>query len=98
MKYISKFIALVFISIALTFAADAQVIIRVRPVAPRVVRIASPSPRHIWIEEDWAYRNNAYAYTGGHWAEPPAGYSVWVPGHWKDTPRRGWVWRPGHWK
>lgn len=83
---------------SVTTAADAQIIIKVRPAVPRVVRIAAPSPRHVWIDEDWAWRNNNYVYTGGYWAVPPSGYAVWIPGHWKETRRRGWVWKPGHWQ
>ena len=98
MKKYLKIIIVLFVIAMNSSSAYAQLVIRVRPAAPRVVRIAAPSPRHVWIEEDWALRNNAYAYTGGRWAEPPAGYSVWVPGHWKQTPRRGWVWKPGRWK
>jgi hypothetical protein len=80
--------------------ADAQLIVRVRPRAPRVVvtRPPAPSPRHVWIQEDWRVNRGRYDYAGGRWEAPPDARSVWVPGHWKHTPRRGWVWKPGHWR
>ena len=77
--------------------ADAQFVIKIRPAAPRVVRVASPGPNYVWVDEDWAYRNNNYAYNGGHWVAPPRGYAVWVPGRWKNT-RRGWIWKEGYWR
>ncbi|OJW82578.1 MAG: hypothetical protein BGO69_05670 [Bacteroidetes bacterium 46-16] len=78
----------------------AQVYVRVRPPRPHVtvsVRPAAPSPRHVWIEEDWSPAGREYRWHGGYWAEPPRPRAVWVPGHWRHA-RRGWVWRPGHWR
>lgn len=80
-----------------SFSASAQIYVSVRPVAPVIVRTAAPSPRHIWIGEEWTVRNGAYVHTGGYWALPPAPGQVWIPGHWIHD-RRGEQWRPGHWR
>lgn len=81
----------------LSFTASAQdVIVKVRPEIPRYERIVAPSPRHVWIEEEWESRGGRYVFTGGHWAVPPHAGWMWIPGHWKQHPR-GWFWTPGHW-
>ncbi len=77
------------------FAASAQIYIGVRPVRPVVVRTVAPSPRHVWIDEDWSERDGKYAFVGGHWEEGRAGYR-YVPGHWQHE-RRGHYWAPGKW-
>ena len=84
---------LIFIS---SFLQAQRFIVRIRPSAPAVVRIASPGPRHIWIDGDWVWRGNNYVYQPGYWYLPK-GRERWIPGHWKAT-RGGWVWVPGHFK
>ncbi len=88
-------LAVIFIGIATI--ADAQIIVRVRPTHTTVVRTTAPSPRHVWVTEDWAPQGSTYVYRGGYWIAPPAGRSAWVDGHWAHR-RRGWIWVPGHWK
>jgi hypothetical protein len=90
---------LVVLTVALTLSQSnyAQFVIKIRPVAPRVVRVVAPSPRHIWVEEDWLWENNNYVSRGGYWAAPPRYNAIWIKGHWKNT-RRGWIWKPGHWR
>ena len=92
--------ALLMLAIALTtsaYCSNAQIIVGVRPERPHVVRVEAPSPRHVWIDEEWEPRGGAYVFVGGHWAEPPRPRAAWVPGHWVQKPR-GWVWKPGHWR
>jgi hypothetical protein len=74
-----------------------EIIIRERPVRPHYERIAAPSPRHVWIEEEWEPRGGRYVFVGGRWAEPPHPGLAWIPGHWAARPR-GEVWIPGHWR
>lgn len=98
MKNLKK--ALFIIGLALTcgaYSSMAQIEVNVRPPMPRFERPAPPSPRHIWIGEEWSPQGNAYVFAGGRWAEPPHPGARWVPGHWKDTPH-GTIWRPGHWR
>lgn len=89
--------------LAVLFAANTsfgQVIVRVRPVRPRVVvvqRPAPPSPRHVWVEEDWVPRGRRYVWHGGYWAAPPRPAAVWIPGHWERR-RGGEVWIRGYWR
>jgi len=98
MKNIKKFLFLLMVVIASgTFCASAQVEVMARPVLPHYERTVAPSPRHVWIDEDWEPRGSGYAFIGGRWAEPPTPGGMWVPGHWKH--RHGnWVWIPGHWR
>lgn len=87
------------LGIAFLFAAGdslAQVVIRVRPTAPVIVRPVAPSARHIWIDGNWVWRGSNYVWVDGYWAEPRMGHR-WVPGHWKHR-RGGWFWVPGHWR
>ena len=74
-----------------------EVIIRARPERPRYERVAAPSPRHVWIDEEWEPRGGAYVFAGGRWAEPPREGMKWMPGHWAQRPG-GEVWVSGHWK
>lgn len=98
MKKIFFEFILVFVLLLTTAQVNyAQFIIRFKPIAPRAARIVAPSPRHVWVEEDWRWRNNNYISTGGYWSAPPRGYAVWVNGYWKQS-KRGWVWKPGHWR
>jgi len=75
-----------------------EIVVRARMHAPVVaVRPARPSPRHVWVEEEWAPSGGTYVYKGGYWVAPPFARARWVPGKWRHSPR-GWVWRPGHWR
>lgn len=90
---------LVLLSIAGT-ASYAQFVVRVRPSRPaRVItrRPPPPSPRHVWVEEDWVPQGNTYVWHGGYYAAPPRNGSRYAQGHWRNT-RRGSVWVPGHWR
>jgi len=88
------------LAIALTTGAlssSAQIEVAIRPDRPHYERVVAPSPRHVWIDEDWELRGGRYVFVGGHWALPPRPGGMWVPGHWKQTPH-GWMWKPGHWR
>jgi hypothetical protein len=76
--------------------ASAQVYVSVHPAWHAVVRPVAPSPRHVWIDEDWEWRNGAYVAVGGRWAEPPHPGWIWYPGHWRHG-SRGDRWYTGHW-
>jgi len=91
------------VAIASLFAvanSNAQIVVRIRPERPReavVVRPPAPSPRHVWVDEEWAPNGKTYAYRPGHWVEPPRRGGVWVAGRWTDR-RGGSVWVAGHWR
>jgi hypothetical protein len=94
-KIPSKILMLFFVAVAFSFTASAKYV-TVRPVPPVYARPMAPSPRHIWIDGDWAWRGGAYVYTNGYWVEPRPGF-IWVTGHWNA--RRGrWNWVPGRWR
>jgi hypothetical protein len=96
-KHVGIFAAVAILVTAASFSSSAQIYVNVRPVAPVVVRTVAPSPRHVWIGEEWEVRDGAYVHTGGHWVEPPHPGWVWIPGHWAHD-GRGHMWRPGHWR
>ena len=81
--------------------SQAQIVIRARlgrPVSKVVVhRPPAPSPRHVWVEEDWRPAGRTYQWHGGYWVAPPRQRAVWVPGHW-DHRRHGYVWVAGYWR
>ncbi len=89
------------VAIALTcgsLSSSAQIFVSVRPRHDVIVeRPAPPSPRHVWIDEEWRPNHGHYEYAGGRWEAPPRPGNQWRPGHWRDTPR-GSVWVPGHWR
>jgi len=93
-KFFTLLMAIMLIGV---LSVKAQFIVNIRPAIPRYERVVPPSPRHVWIEEEWENRGGAYVFIGGHWAEPPFARAMWVPGHWQQHPR-GWFWKPGHWK
>ena len=86
------------LAFTIAFTASSQVYVKVRPVAPVIVRSAAPSPAHVWIGEEWEVRGGRYVYVGGHWAAPPHPGWVWVPGHWRHSAHRGDIWMRGHWR
>jgi len=73
-----------------------RVFVKIQPVAPVIVRPAAPSPRHVWIEGEWAWTNNNYVWKPGYWIEPRP-HEVWITGHWRRA-YGGWNWVPGHWR
>ena len=100
MKKITKilFLAGALSAFGLAKSNAQEIVVRARMHAPVVaVRPARPSPRHVWIGEEWAPNGGTYVYKGGYWALPPSPGQRWVPGHWRQS-RHGWVWRPGHWR
>ena len=96
-KSVLKLLILVAVVSTFSATAGAQVFIKIRPMAPVIVRPLAPSPRHIWVEGDWVWRGGGYQYKNGYWAVPARRGAIWVPGHWKQK-RRGWVWKPGRWR
>jgi hypothetical protein len=96
-KHLIRLFFLAAIVVAGSLSASAQIYVHVRPVAPVVVRTEAPSPRHVWIGEDWVVRDGAYVHTGGRWEEPPHNGMVWVAGHWTHGDR-GHYWKAGHWR
>ncbi len=98
MKNLKKgLLALSFALVCGAYTSSAQIIVKIRPDRPHYERVVAPSPRHVFIEEEWTPRGDRYEFSGGRWVVPPRDRAVWVPGHWKSTPN-GYVWKPGHWR
>ncbi|MDB5109870.1 MAG: hypothetical protein JWR67_984 [Mucilaginibacter sp.] len=100
MKKIIRILMLLTVTSLFTIAnGNAQIIVRVRPrrPGPVIVRTPPPSPRHVWVEEEWVSNGRAYAYRPGHWVLSPHPGAAWVPGHWANR-RGGSIWISGHWR
>ena len=54
------FLALAIAASCSIHQASAQIYVHVRPIAPIVVRTEQPSPRHVWVGEDWRENNGHY--------------------------------------
>lgn len=80
--------------------APAQVVVKRKPAAPKVVVVKSkrPSARHIWVAGHWKWnpRRKQYVWVDGKWFRPKKGH-VYVAGRWKQT-RGGYVWVSGYWR
>ncbi len=97
-KYIVKGLMIIAVVLSFSFTADAQIVVKIRPVAPVVrVRPVMPAPGHIWVGGNYTWRGGQYVYTDGYWARPPQHRRYWVDGRWKHR-RGGWVWVPGYWR
>jgi len=96
-KLINRLVLVTTMLLGISWAGEAQIVVRVRPVAPRVrVHPMAPSPRHIWIEGEWVGRGRDYQWQDGYWVTPRRGYR-YSNGYWTNT-RRGYVWVPGRWQ
>ena len=100
MKLLSKIGIVLLLAGASYTNAEAQITVRVRPPRPNVVitnRPPAPSPRHVWVDEDWRVRGRSYRWHGGYWQRSPRNGAMWVPGRWVHR-RGGERWIPGHWR
>ena len=79
-------------------AAQAQVYVHVRPVAPIVVRTERPGPAHVWIRDDWNEEGDHYKYNGGRWESPPHEGYRYHKGHWNHDHEHGDHWQRGEWR
>jgi len=98
MKQMKRFFLVLFVAMTATvLTSSAQLIIKVRPERPHYVRVEAPSPRHVWVDEEWEWHDGGYVWAGGRWVEPERPGARWVPGRWRERPG-GWIWVRGHWR
>src|ERR1700691_3851067 len=107
MKKITKILFLVaVVSLSAFTKAKAQVDIGVNLQLNRPAQYENnerfhpnrPSPRHVWVAEEWVWQGGRYNYKPGYWALPTNAGSLGIKGHWqKRTAGPGWKWAPGHW-
>ncbi|MDB5124403.1 MAG: hypothetical protein JWP94_2532 [Mucilaginibacter sp.] len=93
-------LALIVFVFAVENSRAQQLIVRVPARRPGIVvfrRPHRPSPRHVWVQEEWTPEGTAYVYHQGYWAVPPHPGTVWLAGHW-GREGRGYFWIPGHWR
>jgi hypothetical protein len=94
---------LMLLSVVSLFAINSsraqEIVVRARlgRPGPVMVRPMRPSPRHVWVAEEWAPNGGTYAYHAGYWALPPHPGAIWVAGHWRHR-HRGYVWVGGFWR
>lgn len=90
--------ALTLVSLFLCMGVQAQVVVPVRPQAPKSkVRPVSPGPRFVWVSGEYVWKVSKYIYVPGYWTEPPSRKTRWVNGRWR--PRKGgWIWVRGYWR
>lgn len=89
-----------FFILANTFSSNAQVIVKVKPLRPKiiVVKPARVKAKHTWVAGHWRWnkRSGKYVWVKGHHVKNRRGFA-YVPGHWRAAPK-GHKWVPGHWK
>ena len=73
-----------------------RVYVKVRPIAPVIIRPIAPSSGHFWIEPEWVWRGGRYEYVGGYWVAPRVGHR-YEPGYWRHR-LRGDTWIGGGWR
>ena len=101
MNFPKKAFSFLFLFTALLSIAppvQAQVIVKVRPMAPKVaVRPVMPGRGLVWIEPEWCWnkRLKTYEWREGRWVKPRH-RAVWISGHWAELPG-GYRWEPGYW-
>jgi hypothetical protein len=98
-KIIRILMLLSVVSLFAVTSSKAQIVVRVRPERPGpvVVRPYRPSPRHVWVSEEWVPGGGTYVYHAGYWVLPPRPGTIWIAGHWRRRPN-GYVWVGGHWR
>ncbi len=80
---------------------QAQVVVKVKPVRPKVVVVkpARPKAHSVWIDGHWKWNKTTHSYhwVAGHYATKRSGY-YYKPGHWVAVGHRGYKWVPGKWQ
>lgn len=96
MKPIKKMLFVALVAIFAATESNAQIIVNLRPRAPRAIVTPAPRRGYVWIGEEWVPRGRRYVYHGGYWMRERRGRE-WIPGFW-DQRGRGYYWVPGHWR
>ncbi len=99
MKKIIFACLLFFIGACFINASHAQISfsIKVVPPEPFYERPEQPSVNHVWIEGEWAWRNNNYVWQPGYWTVPERDH-VWERGEWVRNADGTSYWRQGYWR
>jgi hypothetical protein len=84
---------------AVTTSTAQEIVVRARlgRPGPVVIRPLRPSPRHVWVAEEWSPNGGTYVYHEGYWAVPPRPGAIWIAGRWRHR-QRGYVWVGGFWR
>jgi len=98
-KTLVKLMLFSVIFFGVSWAASAQVYVKVRPIPPVVVQTPRPGPMHVWVGEEWNEDGHGgYRYGGGHWDAPPHPGDRWNNGHWNHDKDHGDNWVRGRWE
>src|SRR5260370_5823665 len=77
---IKKVLALSFVAVGLTFAAQVNLGIRIGPPPPpRVVAVrpVPPGPDYVWVDGYWYPVDGRYRWHEGYWTRPAYGGGRW---------------------
>ena len=67
------------------------------PPEPSFNRPPQPSSEHIWVDGEWAWRNNGYAWQPGSWIVRDP-HKMWVRGYWHQRQDGQFYWINGYWE
>jgi hypothetical protein len=76
-------------------SAEAQVIVRVAPPAPRVERMPPPRRGYVWVQGNWDWNGRRYVWHTGRWERARAGHR-WREDRWVER-NGGWARERGGW-
>ncbi len=95
--YMKRRMIAIVVTLFVMMNAEAQVIVKVRPITPVVIKPVCPSAHHVWIGGSWRWnkRQKNYVWANGYWARPRKHGAIWREGHWRAA-RGGWLYVPGH--
>jgi hypothetical protein len=62
------------------------------PPPPAYYYAPEPRPGYVWVEGNWYWNSDQWAWRHGHWISARPGY-VWMQGAWRDH-----TWYPGYWR
>ena len=71
-------------------------IVQVAPPPPRMERMPSIAPDHVWVPGNWQWHDGRYIWRNGHTVVARPDY-MYAPGQWVAADG-GWRWNEGGWK
>ncbi len=85
-------------SVGAPSAPPTVVVVEQAPPPPvREYIVERPSPRYVWIEGYWGWREGRHSWVAGHWELPPRERVEWVGPRWEHR-GNGYVFVEGFWR
>lgn len=95
--FVSLFVMLVLFTSYSQSVNAQRAYVSIRPTAVVTLRTEAPSRNHVWVGDEWSYRNGRYENVSAHWEVPPRNHHRWIAGRWNHENGRGHYWTAGHW-